>query len=240
VSKEAAGMTLLDDNFATIVAAVEEGRTVFGNIKKYLMYLLSCNVGEIVILAGSVIAGLPLPLSAVQILYVNLATDGLPALALAVDPPERDLMQRKPRDPRVGIFTRPVVAILLTAGLWAALVNMSLFAWLLYAGRPLAEVMAMIFVLLVLIQFFNAYNCRSDRISVFHRPFTNRWLNTAVAWELLLLTAIVYVPFFQRAFGTFSLTFADWVTTVVLAFSIVPVVELAKAMVRRGRFGELE
>ena len=240
VSKEAAGMTLLDDNFATIVAAVEEGRVVFGNIKKYLMYLLSCNVGEIIILAGSVIAGLPLPLSAVQILYVNLATDGLPALALAVDPPERDLMQRKPRDPRIGIFTRPVVAILLTAGLWSALVNMSLFAWLLYAGRPLAEVMAMIFVLLVLIQFFNAYNCRSDRISVFHRPFKNRWLNAAVAWELLLLAAIVYVPFFQRAFGTFSLTFADWVTTGVLAFSIVPVLELMKWMVRRGWFGELE
>ena len=229
VSKEAAGMTLLDDNFATIVAAVEEGRVVFGNIKKYLMYLLSCNVGEIVILAGAVVTGLPLPLTAVQILYVNLATDGLPALALAVDPPERDLMQRKPRDPRVGIFTRPVVAILLTAGLWSALVNMSLFAWLLYAGRPLAEVMAMIFVLLVLIQFFNAYNCRSDRISVFHRPFTNRWLNAAVAWELLVLAAIVYVPFFQRAFGTFSLTFADWVTTVVLAFSIVPVLEVVKA-----------
>ncbi len=240
VSKEAAGMTLLDDNFATIVAAVEEGRVVFGNIKKYLMYLLSCNVGEIIILAGSVIAGLPLPLSAVQILYVNLATDGLPALALAVDPPERDLMQRKPRDPRVGIFTRPVVAILLTAGLWSALVNMSLFAWLLYAGRPLAEVMAMIFVLLVLIQFFNAYNCRSDRISVFHRPFKNRWLNAAVAWELLLLAGIVYVPFFQRAFGTFSLTFADWVTTGVLAFSIVPVLELVKWMVRRGWFGALE
>ena len=105
VSKEAAGMTLLDDNFATIVAAVEEGRIVFGNIKKYLTYLLSCNVGEIVLLAGSVIAGLPLPLTAVQILYVNLATDGLPALALAVDPPEHDLMRRKPRDPRVGIFT---------------------------------------------------------------------------------------------------------------------------------------
>ncbi len=97
VSKEAAGMTLLDDNFATIVAAVEEGRIVFGNIKKYLTYLLSCNVGEIVLLAGSVIAGLPMPLTAVQILYVNLATDGLPALALAVDPPEQDLMQRRPQ-----------------------------------------------------------------------------------------------------------------------------------------------
>ncbi|MGH9255556.1 MAG: cation-translocating P-type ATPase [Vicinamibacterales bacterium] len=239
VSREAAGMTLLDDNFATIVAAVEEGRIVFGNIKKYLTYLLSCNVGEIVLLAGAVIAGLPLPLTAVQILYVNLATDGLPALALAVDPPEGDLMQRKPRDPSVGIFTRPVLAILLAAGLWSALVNMSLFTWLLRAGRPLTEVMAMTFVLLVLIQFFNAYNCRSDRLPVFHRPFTNRWLNAAVGWELLVLGVIVYVPFFQRAFGTFSLTPADWMLTIALAFSIVPVLEVVKWMGRRGWFGEL-
>ena len=165
VSKEAAGMTLLDDNFATIVAAVEEGRIVFGNIKKYLMYLLSCNVGEIVLLAGSVIAGLPLPLTAVQILYVNLATDGLPALALAMDPPEGDLMRRKPRNPRIGIFTRPVVAMLLTGGLWSGIVNITLFMWGLRLGRPLEEVMALAFVALVLIQFFNAYNCRSDRLS---------------------------------------------------------------------------
>ena len=179
VSKEAAGMTLLDDNFATIVAAVEEGRIVFGNIKKYLMYLLSCNVGEIVLLAGAVIAGFPMPLTAVQILYVNLATDGLPALALAVDPPEPDLMGRKPRDPRVGIFTRPVVMLLLTAGVWSALVNVTLFTWLLRSGRPLEQVMAMTFVSLVLIQFFNAYNCRSDRLSIVRRPFANRWLNLA-------------------------------------------------------------
>jgi Ca2+-transporting ATPase len=108
VSKEAAGVTLLDDNFATIVAAVEEGRIVFSNIKKYLTFLLACNVGEIVLMAGAAVAGLPLPLTAVQILYVNLATDGLPALALAVDPPEPDLMRRRPRDPRHGIFTRPL------------------------------------------------------------------------------------------------------------------------------------
>jgi P-type Ca2+ transporter type 2C len=239
VSKEAAGMTLLDDNFATIVAAVEEGRIVFGNIKKYLMYLLSCNVGEIVLLAGSVIAGFPLPLSAVQILYVNLATDGLPALALAVDPPEKDLMLRKPRDPRVGIFTRPVVITLITAGLWSALVNMTLFTWLLRSGRPLAEVMSMTFVTLVLIQFFNAYNCRSDRLSVFRQPFANRWLNVAVAWELVLLVAILYVPFFQRAFGTFSFTAADWLLTTALAFSIVPVLEAVKWMARRAWFGQL-
>ena len=238
VSKEAAGMTLLDDNFATIVAAVEEGRIVFGNIKKYLMYLLSCNVGEIVLLAGSVIAGLPLPLTAVQILYVNLATDGLPALALAVDPPEPDLMRRKPRNPRVGIFTRPVVAMLLAAGLWSGIVNIALVVWGLRGGRPVEEVMALTFVTLVLIQFFNAYNCRSDRLSVLHHPFANRWLNIAVAWELALLIAIAYVPFLQRAFGTFAFSAADWLLTIALAFSIVPVIEVVKWMARRGRFGD--
>jgi Ca2+-transporting ATPase len=240
VSKEAAGITLLDDNFATIVAAVEEGRIVFGNIKKYLMYLLSCNVGEIVLLTSAVVAGLPLPLTAVQILYVNLATDGLPALALAVDPPEGDLMRRSPRDPRVGIFTRPVVAVVLVAGLWSALVNLGLFTWLLWTGRPLAEVMALTFVLLVLIQFFNAYNCRSDRLSVFRQPFANRWLNTAVGWEVVLLIAIVYTPFLQAAFGTFNLAPSDWLLVGALAVSIVPVLEAVKSLARRGWFGELD
>ena len=239
VSKEAAGITLLDDNFATIVAAVEEGRVVFGNIKKYLMYLLSCNVGEIVLLAGAVIVGLPMPLAAVQILYVNLATDGLPALALAVDPPDDDLMQRRPRDPRIGVFTRPVLAMLLSAGLWSGIVNMTLFIWLLDRGRTLEDAMALTFVTLVLIQFFNAYNCRSDRRSMFHRTFANRWLNLAVGWELVLLAAIVYVPFFQPAFGTFSLTPADWLLVAALAFSIVPVIEAVKWMARRGWFGHL-
>jgi len=119
VTKEAAAMTLTDDNFASIVAAVEEGRGVFGNIKKYLMYLLSSNVGEIGVMAGASLLGLPLPLTAVQILYVNLATDGLPALALAVDPPEADLMRRPPRDPRTGIFTRPVLTLTLLGGVLA-------------------------------------------------------------------------------------------------------------------------
>jgi Ca2+-transporting ATPase len=232
-------MTLLDDNFATIVAAVEEGRIVFGNIKKYLTYLLSSNVGEIVLLAGAVIAGLPMPLTAVQILYVNLATDGLPALALAVDPPEDDLMKRRPRDSHLGIFTRPVVIMLLTGGLWSALVNITLFTWMLQTERPLAEVMSMTFVSLVLIQFFKAYNYRSDHLSVFHKPFANTWLNIAIVWELLLLLAILYVPFFQRAFATFRLSAEDWVITTAMAFSVVPVLETVKWMTRRGWFGEV-
>ena len=121
VTREAAAMTLLDDNFATIVAAVEEGRGIFGNIKKYLMYLLSSNIGEILLMAGASLLGLPLPLTAVQILYINLATDGLPALALAVDPHERDLMRRRPRNSKTGIFTRPVVILMVIGGLWSAL-----------------------------------------------------------------------------------------------------------------------
>ena len=139
VSKEAADMTLTDDNFASIVAAVEEGRGVFGNIKKYLMYLLSSNVGEMFLMAGATLAGLPLPLSAVQLLYVNLVTDGLPALALAVDPPESDLMKRPPRDPRTGIFTRPVVTLIMAGGLWSTVVNLGLFVWALNAGRSLSR-----------------------------------------------------------------------------------------------------
>ena len=239
VSKEAAAVTLLDDNFATIVAAVEEGRIVFGNIKKYLTYLLSSNVGEIVLMAGAALAGLPLPLTAVQILYVNLATDGLPALALAVDPPEPDLMTRKPRDPRVGVFTRPLVLLLLSGGLWSAAVNITLFAWLLQSGRPLEHAMAMTFVSLVLIQFFKAYNYRSDRLSVLQRPFANRWLNYAVVWELLLLFVVIYTPVLQGPFDTFSLSVNDWLLVTTLALTVAPVLETVKWMERRGWLDQL-
>ncbi len=234
VSKEAAAVTLLDDNFATIVAAVEEGRIVFSNIRKYLSFLLSSNIGEILLMAGAALAGLPLPLTAVQILYVNLATDGLPALALAVDPPEPGLMRRKPRDPRAGVFTRPLVLLLMAGGLWSAVVNLGLFTWLLRTGRPLPEAMAMTFVSLVLIQFFKAYNYRSDRLSVFRRPFANRWLNAAVGWELVLLTLILYTPFLQGPFGTFSFSWTDWAMTAGLASTVVPVLEGVKWLERRA------
>jgi Ca2+-transporting ATPase len=239
VSKEAAAVTLLDDNFATIVAAVEEGRIVFSNIRKYLTFLLSSNVGEILLMAGAALAGLPIPLTAVQILYVNLATDGLPALALAVDPPEPDLMKRHPRDPRSGIFTRPLVVLLMVGGIWSAIVNIGLFTWLLREGRPLEEAMAMTFVSLILIQFFKAYNYRSDRFSVMRRPFANRWLNLAVGWECVLLLVIVYAPFLQEPFGTFSFSWRDWALPTALAFTIVPVLEFVKWRVRHGSFGRL-
>ncbi|WP_322799208.1 HAD-IC family P-type ATPase, partial [Thermoflexus sp.] len=237
VSKEAAAMILLDDNFASIVAAVEEGRTIFNNIKKYLSYLLSSNVGEILLLATASFMGLPPPLSAAQILYVNLATDGLPALALSADPPEPDLMRRPPRNPRTGIFTRPLVALMLAGGIWSAVVNLSLFAWALSSGRSLQESMTMAFVSLVLIQFFKAYNFRSDRHHVWQHPFANRWLNLAVLWELFMLSMIIYVPFLRNMFGVYSLPLIDWVIVLLASATISPVLELVKWLERRGWFG---
>ena len=240
VTKESAAMTLTDDNFASIVAAVEEGRGVFGNIKKYLMFLLSSNIGEIGLMAGSALLGLPLPLTAVQILFVNLATDGLPALALAVDPPENDLMKRKPRNPRTGIFTRPVVTLMTLGGIWSAIVNLGLFIWASNSGRSTEEAMTMTFVSLVLIQFFKAYNFRSDRHSVFLKPFVNKWLNYSILLDLAFLLFVIYIPFLHDAFGTYYLPMVDWLIIIGLAFTIVPVLEVAKWMVRRGWFGKDE
>jgi len=239
VTKEAAAMTLTDDNFASIVAAVEEGRGVFGNIKKYLMYLLSSNIGEIGLMAGSALLGLPLPLTAVQILYVNLATDGLPALALSVDPPEKDLMRRKPRNPRTGIFTRPVVTLMALGGLWSTLINLSLFSWAINSGRTLEQAMTMTFVSLVLIQFFKAYNFRSDRYSVLDKPFANKWLNLSIVWEIIMLLLIVYLPILHEPFNTYALPAADWLIVGGLAITIVPVLEIAKWMERKGWLGKV-
>ncbi len=233
VSKEAAAMTLTDDNFASIVAAVEEGRIIFSNIKKYLMYLLSSNTGEIGLMLTTSIMGLPLPLSAVQILYVNLATDGLPALALAVDPPEPDIMKRPPRRPETGIFTKPVVLLILAGGIWSTIVNTTLYFWAMHTGKSTSEVMTIVFVSLVLIQFFKAYNFRSDRESVFKKTFANRWLNIAITWEVTLILFVIYLPVLQRAFGTFSMTAWDWCVVMGVSVSVIPVLEICKFFLRR-------
>ena len=233
VSKEASAMTLLDDNFASIVAAVEEGRGIFENVKKYLMYLLSANIGEIGLVAGATLLGLPLPLTAVQILYVNLATDGLPALALSVDPPEDDLMERAPRNAGAGVFTRSVVTLMLVGGAWSTAANLTLFAWALESGRSVTEAMSMTFLSLVLIEFAKAYNYRSDHHSVFHRPFANKWLNLAILWETGLLVFILWFEPLHEPFGTCHLTRADWFIAAIPALSLSPVLDLAKRLVSR-------
>jgi Ca2+-transporting ATPase len=131
------------------------------------------------------------------------------------------------------------MALLLAGGIWSAIVNLALFTWLLRTGRPMEQATAMTFVSLVLIQFFNAYNFRSDRVSVLHHPFANRWLNLAVVWELVLLALILYVPWLQAPLGTFSLSRNDWVLVVALTFTVVPLIEVIKWTERRGWLGEL-
>ncbi len=146
-------------------------------------------------------------------------------------------MRRPPRNPRTGIFTRPVVTLMTVAGIWTALVNLGLFIWVVNIGLDSAEAMTLTFVSLVIIQFFNAYNFRSDQFSILHRPFANTWLNLAILWELVALSLVVYVPLFQSAFETYSISLEEWVLVVALAATIVPVVELAKWMQRHGWLG---
>ncbi len=237
VTKEASEMMLTDDNFASIVAAVEEGRGIFENIKKYLGYLLSANMGEIGLMAGASLLGMPLPLSATQILYVNLATDGLPALALSVDPPSASIMRKKPNDPRKGIFTPALTLLMLTGGLWSTFVNLALFQWARMSGRTIDEAMTMTFVTLILIEFCKAFIFRTGLNPIHRRPFANKWLNLAMVWELSLMNGIIYLSFMHRPFGTFALTVQDWLVVVPAALTIIPVVELAKLGVRNGWFG---
>jgi Ca2+-transporting ATPase len=241
VSKEAAGMVLTNDNFASIVAAVEEGRGIYDNIKKYLMFLLSSNIGEILLMAGAIllgpVIGLPygaIPLIAIQILWVNLATDGLPAIALSIDPPAPDIMKQKPRLKGQGIFTKQVLVLMAIGGLWSCLVNIGIFKWALDSGRGMLEAQALCFLTLIVIQFFKAYNFRSDKHSIFKIGFfKNKWLNLAIVWEAILLVVIVYTPFLQESFHTFSLSVIDWIIVILTAGTVFPVLELAKFFIRR-------
>jgi Ca2+-transporting ATPase len=239
VTKEAADMVLTDDNFASIVSAVEEGRGIFGNIKKYLVFLLSANMGEILLMAAAILIG-PLlgleagviPLVAVQILYVNLATDGLPAIALSIDPVPKDIMKLKPRRRDESIFNTEVLIYLILAGLWTAAVTLGMFVWATNSGRPAEEVQSMTFVTLILVEFFNAFNCRSFDHSIFKIGiFSNKWLVLAILWELILLAVIIYVPALQGPFHTHSLTLEDWAialgasSTILIAFEIAKIFE---------------
>ncbi|OPX19484.1 MAG: ATPase [Desulfobacca sp. 4484_104] len=242
VTKETAAMILADDNFASLVAAVEEGRVIFDNIKKYLIFLLTCNIGEILVLSLAFFLGLPLPLIAIQILWVNLTTDGLPALALGVDPKDADVMQRPPRPPEQGLFTRPVNALLAVIPLHLLAVLLPLFAYYYYWNPSgysdpqliLVKAQTMTFVGIVLIEMVNAFNCRSEIFSLGRVGiFKNRLLIAAVLSSLTLLAAVVEWEPLARLFHTIPLTFEDWLIALGVSLTIIPTVELTKWVLRR-------
>jgi Ca2+-transporting ATPase len=251
VSKQAADMVLADDNFATIVGAVEEGRAIFANIRKFLRYLLSSNIGEVLTMFFGVLfaerlglraeqGGVVLPLLATQILWINLVTDGPPALALGVDPPDERLMHQPPRPIGEGVITaRMWRGILFVGALMAAgtlfVLDASLPGGFVAGSGDLHYAQAMAFTTLMFFELFNVFNARSDDQSAFPHLFTNHWLWTAVGVSLALQVLVIYVPFLQRAFGTVNLSAGDWLFCLVIASSVLWLTEINKILVRARR-----
>ena len=249
VSKQAADIVLADDNFATIVAAIEEGRAIFANIRKFLVYLLSSNIGEVLTMFFGVLLadriGLPaergtivLPLLATQILWINLVTDGPPALALGVDPDDPRLMEHPPRPRSEGVITgRMWRNIFLIGAVMAAstlfVLDASMPGGLVRGTNSLRYAQTMAFTTLVLAQLLNVFNARSEKESAFVGLFTNRWLWGAIAFSLALQLLVLYVPPMQKAFGTVGLSALDWVRCAVAASAILWVSEITKLIERR-------
>jgi Ca2+-transporting ATPase len=251
VSKQAADMVLADDNFATIVAAVKEGRAIFSNIRKFLRYLLSSNIGEVMTmffgvllmdvigLTGQAAGGVVLPLLATQILWVNLVTDGAPALALGVDPADAAVMTEPPRARHEGVITRSMWAgIVLVGTIMAAgslfVLDASLPGGLIEGTGTIRYAQTMTFTTVVFFSLFTVFNARSDERSAFTGMFANKWLWGAVLLSLLLQAAVIYVPFLQQAFSTVSLSAGDWLFCAAAASSVLWLREASKVL-RRTR-----
>jgi P-type Ca2+ transporter type 2C len=232
VAKEAADMVLLDDNFATIVAAVEEGRTIYDNVRKFIKYTMTSNSGEIWVMLFAPFFGMPLPLLPLQILWINLVTDGLPGLAFAVEPSERDIMKRKPFHPRENIFGRGMGRHIIWVGLLMGLVSLFLgyFAW------ALDDIhwQTMVFTTLTLSQMGHAMAIRSTRESLFSIGiFTNKALVGAVLLTFILQMIVVYTPLFQEIFDTLPLSIPQLLLCLVLSSVVFWGVEAEKWVVRR-------
>ena len=249
VSKEAADMILADDNFATIVAAVEEGRAIFSNIRKFLRYLLSSNIGEVMTMFFGVVLmdviglaerggrGVVLPLLATQILWINLVTDGAPALALGVDPADAGVMNKPPRPRGEGVITRGMWAGILFVGAIMAVgtllvLDASLPGGLIEGAGNLRYAQTMAFTTLVFFSLFTVFNARSDERSAFVGLFSNKWLWGAVLLSLVLQAAVIYIPFLQQAFSTVSLSAGDWLFCAIVASSVLWLRELIKVITR--------
>ncbi len=211
VTKEAAAMVITDDNFAAIVAAVEEGRVIYENIRKFIRYLLSCNMGEILTMFGGILLGLPVPLLPIQILWVNLVTDGLPAIALGLERGEASTMSRPPRSPREGIFSRGLSRKIVFQGLMIGAATLLVYIVKLRDGGDLATARTMAFAALVFAQLFFVFQCRSEEHSMLQLSlWENPYLVGAVAVSGLMQLGAMTVPWLQRTFYTTNLTWNDW------------------------------
>jgi Ca2+-transporting ATPase len=234
VAKEAADMVLTDDNFATIVSAVRAGRSIFSNIRKVVHYLLSCNIGEIVAIFAAIALGLGRPLTAIQILWLNLVTDGLPALALGVDPPEKDVMRHKPRNPKANVLGDGLGIALFWQGLLLGGLTLLGYWHTLSIGRPMEEARTVAFLILSLSQIVHSLNTRSRATSIFKLGIaSNRALVGAMVVSALLQLVVVVAPFFQPIFDTVSLPIDDWLWVTGLSLTPLLISEVVKLLSRK-------
>ncbi len=230
VTKEASDMILMDDNFASIVSAVEEGRGIFDNIRKFIHFLLSCNTSEVLLMFIAALAGWPVPLMAIQILWINLVTDGLPALALGMEPPEKDIMNRSPGAPEQAVLTKKSGLLILCHGLLIAGVAMAGF-WLVYQGdeTQVARARTVTFAIAAFSQLFFAFGCRSHRYTMPELGlFSNLWLFGAVAVSVLLQLSIMTIPWTQKIFEVSNHLSWEWLLILLLSIVPVTVIELLK------------
>jgi len=219
VTKEASAMILMDDNFATIVAAVEEGRVIYNNIRKFIRYMLACNIGEVLTMFLGMLIGLPIPLLPIQILWVNLVTDGLPAVALGFDPPGRDIMLQPPRGSKESIFSHGLLSLILFRGVLIGLTTLAVFISILYLGKGVESARTGAFATLVLTQLIHVFECKSERKSIFEIPvFNNMYLIWAVLCSLIMILGVLYIPFLQIIFNTVPLSLTEWMIISGLSF----------------------
>ena len=224
VTRQAASMILMDDNFSTIVASVEEGRNIYINIRKFIRYLLSCNIGEVLTMFLGMLVGMPVPLLPVQILLINLATDGLPAIALSMEPGSSEVMKQKPRDPDESIFSDGLWKLIIIRGIFIGISTLLSFVTVLRLSDNLTSARTAALVTLVLSQLIHVFECKSEKKSIFEIPiFNNLWLVFSVLTSLGQLLGVVYMPILQNLFKTVPLTLDEWMP--VAGFSLLaPVV----------------
>ena len=228
-AQAAAALVLTDDNFASIAAAVREGRTVYDNMRKFVKYAMSGNIGEVFVITIGVLLGYPLPLLPLQILWVNLVTDGLPGLALAVEPTEKSTMRRPPLPLDEPIFNMRMFWDLLWIGSWICLASLALAGTFWSELKGVDHWRTVVFTVLTLTQMANAFACRSESILLFSkRLFENIWLWAAVASTFLLQLAVIYWPPMQSVFQTKALSLFEFVSCMAVSYGVFVLIEVRK------------
>ena len=234
VAKEASDMVLADDNFASIFAAVEEGRVVYDNIKKVTLFLISCGFGELIAIIGTIVMGYPIPYIPAQILWLNLVTNGLQDVALAFEPAEKGVLNRPPRNPKEGILSSLMIQRTVLMGITLAAGTLFLFILNLNAGVPLERARTIALTTMVFFQFYQAFNCRSETRSIFRMsPISNPLLFISMIAAFLAQLSVIYVPAFQWVFRTVPITINEWVQIFMVSTTVILVVEMDKWI--RGR-----